>query len=52
MQNSTLAGGVAVGTIADMMIDPWGALMVGFVAGIVSVLGYHYITVGISHHVT
>jgi len=44
IQNSTLAGGVAVGTVADMIIQPWGAMLVGGVAGTLSVLGYSYIT--------
>ncbi|KAK2140596.1 hypothetical protein LSH36_1293g00030 [Paralvinella palmiformis] len=44
IQNSTLAGAVAVGTLVNMMIQPWGALLVGFMASIVSVLGYRYIT--------
>lgn len=45
IQNSTLAGGVAIGTAADMMIHPWGAMVVGSVAGALSVLGYRFITV-------
>jgi ammonium transporter Rh len=40
--NSTLAGGVAVGASARLDIGPGGALMLGIVAGIVSVLGYVY----------
>jgi len=44
IQNSTLAGGVAIGTAADMMIHPFGAMIVGSIAGIVSVLGYRYLT--------
>jgi ammonium transporter Rh len=43
IQNSTLAGGVAIGTACDMMIYPFGALIVGVVAGSLSVIGYHYI---------
>ncbi|XP_059484715.1 ammonium transporter Rh type B isoform X1 [Neocloeon triangulifer] len=43
IQNSTLAGGVAVGTAADMMLYPYGALAVGIAAGTLSVLGYTYI---------
>ena len=42
IQNATLAGGVAVGSSADLVIDPWGALTVGLVAGI---LRYWYFAV-------
>ncbi|KAM5164667.1 ammonium transporter Rh type A [Mantella aurantiaca] len=44
IQNATLAGGVAVGTCADMNIGPFGAMIIGFVAGIVSTLGFKYLT--------
>lgn len=44
VQNSTLAGGVAIGTLADFIIQPWGAILVGMVAGTVSVFGYRYLT--------
>jgi ammonium transporter Rh len=36
---------VAIGTAADMMIHPWGAMVVGSVAGAISVLGYRFLTV-------
>ncbi|XP_063803157.1 ammonium transporter Rh type B isoform X1 [Pseudophryne corroboree] len=44
IQNAALAGGVAVGTSAEMMLTPFGAMIAGSLAGIVSTLGYKYIT--------
>nr|CAD7427515.1 unnamed protein product [Timema monikensis] len=43
IQNSTLAGGVAVGTVCDLMIHPFGAVLIGMLAGVVSVLGYRFL---------
>jgi ammonium transporter Rh len=42
--NSTLAGGVAVGSSARLAMTPGGSLLVGVAAGMVSVLGYVYST--------
>ncbi|XP_025270676.1 ammonium transporter Rh type B isoform X3 [Camponotus floridanus] len=44
VQNSTLAGGVAIGTAAGMMCEPVGALIIGALSGVISVLGYKYLT--------
>lgn len=42
IQNSTLAGGVAIGSTGRLAMGPGMALLVGLLAGIVSVLGYQY----------
>ncbi|XP_021708886.1 ammonium transporter Rh type A-like [Aedes aegypti] len=44
VQNSTLAGGVAVGSICNLLIHPFGAILVGVIAGVISVLGYRFLT--------
>ena len=42
VQNSTLAGGVAIGATARLALGPSVAFLVGLVSGCVSVLGYYY----------
>nr|AGA93879.1 RhBG [Porichthys notatus] len=44
IQNAALAGGVAVGTAGEMMLTPFGSMIVGFLAGTISVLGYKFLT--------
>ena len=43
IQNATLAGGVAVGSSADLVIGPSFSLLIGMIAGIVSTFGYNKI---------
>ncbi len=42
VQNSTLAGGVAIGATARLTLGPGLTFLVGLGAGVVSVLGYFY----------
>ncbi|VDM25924.1 unnamed protein product [Toxocara canis] len=42
--NSTLAGGVAIGTTANVVLEPLHALLVGSGAAIISVFGFAYLT--------
>merc|ERR1739838_79561 len=44
IQNAALAGGVAAGTAGEMMLTPYGSMIVGFLAGVISVLGYKSLT--------
>ena len=41
IQNATLAGGVAVGSSADLVIGPSFSMLIGMIAGIVSTFGYN-----------
>jgi len=43
VQNATLAGGVGVGSAADLVISPGGALGVGYAAGTLSCVGFNVI---------
>ena len=45
IQNATLAGGVAVGACADMVIEPWGAVLIGCCSAVISVVGYTFLSV-------
>lgn len=40
--NATLAGGVMMGSAADMIVSPFVSMCIGFAAGIVSTAGFHF----------
>jgi len=44
IQNASIAGGVALGAVADLMTYPVGAVILGSVAGWVSVFGFTQVT--------
>lgn len=41
--NATLAGGVMMGSAADMIVSPFISMCIGFSAGIISTLGFHFL---------
>ncbi|XP_029647504.1 ammonium transporter Rh type C-like [Octopus sinensis] len=43
IQNSTLAGGVVVGACADILLQPYAAMIAGCLVGLLSVVGFVYI---------
>ena len=43
IQNATLAGGVAIGSAANLVVSPGGALAVGVAAGLLSTCGYAFL---------
>ncbi len=53
-QNAVLSGGVAVGAIADLVLHPYGALIIGSCAGMLSTIGYQIVQVSLTlehqHH--
>jgi len=44
LQNASLAGGVAIGSAADMILHPFAPVLIGSLAGMISTLGYIYLT--------
>jgi ammonium transporter Rh len=38
--NATLAGGVCIGASADLLFDPYAAILIGAIAGIISSYGF------------
>ena len=41
--NASLAGGVAIGSTCDLITEPWAALTIGLVGGILSSVGFQKI---------
>jgi len=44
VRNATLAGGVVIGSVADLPIQPSVALVIGIAGGIISTVCYQYVT--------
>jgi len=50
IQNATLAGGVAIGSSADLVVHPGPATAIGVIAGLLSVTGFAVISPWLSRH--
>ncbi|NXP20000.1 RHBGB protein, partial [Scytalopus superciliaris] len=44
IQDATLAGAAVMGMAGEMLVTPFGALIVGFLAGLISLLGFKFFT--------
>lgn len=49
--NATLAGGVAIGSAADMCWSPWQAMLIGCIGGLLSAVGFQKIGPFLSEHI-
>jgi ammonium transporter Rh len=45
VQHATIAGGIAIGSVVDLNVQIYVALIVGSIAGFLSTIGYQYIDV-------
>uniref|UniRef100_A0A8C5U1Z8 Rh family B glycoprotein n=1 Tax=Malurus cyaneus samueli TaxID=2593467 RepID=A0A8C5U1Z8_9PASS len=45
IQDATLAGMAVMGMAGEMLVTPFGALITGFLAGLISLLGFRFFTV-------
>ena len=48
--NAALAGGVAVGSAADIIVQPMGAMIAGFITGCISAYGFAFISSFVKKH--
>lgn len=48
--NASLAGGVAVGSSADLIVQPAGAMIAGFIVGTISACGFAFLSAFVKEH--
>lgn len=49
--NASLAGGVAVGSAADIIVTPCGSMIAGFIVGSISASGFAYLSPFVKKHI-
>lgn len=49
LMNATLAGGVVIGASSGLLINPGAALAIGLLTGVISTMGYQYLTPYLEH---
>jgi len=42
--NATISGGVGIGAASGLIINPGGSLLIGFTTGVISTLGFQFLT--------
>jgi ammonium transporter Rh len=42
--NATISGGVGIGAASGLIINPGGSLLIGFITGVISTLGFQFLT--------
>jgi ammonium transporter Rh len=48
--SKTLKGGVAIGAVADQILQPFSAMVIGTIAGVISTFGFQYLTPFLNEH--
>jgi ammonium transporter Rh len=48
--NASLAGGVAIGSAADIVVSPCGSMIAGFIVGSISATGFAYLSPFVKKH--
>jgi len=51
MLNATLAGGVAIGSASDIICSPWASVLIGFISGVFSSLGFAKLGPWLKEHI-
>jgi ammonium transporter Rh len=49
--NASLAGGVIIGAACDMIFSPGGAIVIGAIGGLISALGFAFLTKPLQNNV-